>query len=336
MHMGTFWQMGIQIILFLQSLGAWLVEPMKLVTFLGNEEFYLFVAPAILWCLDMDLGLRIGLYLMVSGSLNTIIKMAFHGPRPYWIDTRLKVYTTEISFGVPSGHSQNAVVVWGTLANWLRSGWAWIAALALIFLIGFSRVYLGVHFPHDVLLGWVIGALLLWIMLACEAHLIAWFKRFKPAQQFLIVLGTSMLLILVGVLMRFTLRAWSMPEIWAKNASLTAPASGPPQPLALSGLISNAAVFFGLACGGVWIKDRGGFDARGPLWQRLLRFLIGLAGVAILWYGLGAIFPRGEALLPFILRYIRYALVGLWITALAPMLFIRLKLAQTTSTRNAN
>jgi membrane-associated phospholipid phosphatase len=325
--METILQLGIQFILLLQGLGVWLIGPMRLVTFLGNEEFYLFVAPAIFWCLDMKLGLRLGLYLMVSGSLNTIIKIACHAPRPYWIDTRVKAYATEISFGVPSGHSQHAVVIWGTLAAWLRRRWVWVVALVLIFLIGFSRMYLGVHFPSDVLLGWIIGALLLWILLVCEAPIIAWLKRFQPSQQIIIALGASLLIIFLGVLARLMLGAWSMPEEWVQNAFLAAPTSDPPEPLALSGLISNAAAFFGLAFGGVWIKSRGGFDAGGPALQRLARFLIGLSGVVILWYGLGAIFPRGENLLPYILRYIRYALIGLWITGLAPVLFIRLKLS---------
>ena len=325
--MDVIWQLGIQVVLFLQGLGAWLVEPMKLITFLGNEEFYLFVAPAIFWCLDMNLGLRLGLYLMVSSSFYTIIKMAFHSPRPYWIDTHVKAYSTEISFGAPSGHSQNAVVVWGTLAAWIKRAWAWIVGFALIFLIGLSRTYLGVHFPHDVLLGWAIGALLLWILLAYEPHLVGWLKRYNPEHQVLVALGASFLIILLGVLMRLMLGNWSMPEVWAQNAFLAAPTSDPPEPLALSGLISNAAAFFGLSSGGIWIKSRGGFYAGGPALQRLLRFLIGLAGVVILWYGLGAVFPRGETLMPLILRYIRYSLIGLWITGLAPMLFIRLDLS---------
>ena len=325
--MDIIWQLGIQIVLFLQGMGAWLIEPMKLFTFLGNEEFYLFVAPAIFWCLDMDLGLRLGLFLMLSGSLNTIIKIAFHGPRPYWIDTHVQAYSTEISFGVPSGHSQNAVVVWGKLAAWLRKAWVWIVAVALIVLIGLSRMYLGVHFPHDVLLGWGIGALLLWILLIIEVPLTNWLHNFRPTQQILIAFGASILMVLLGVLVRSVLGNWSMPEEWMQNAFLASPTSDSPEPLGLSGLISNAAVFFGLACGGIWIKSRGGFEARGPAWQRLVRFLIGLIGVGILWYGLGAIFPRGESLLPFALRYIRYALIGLWITAFAPILFIQLKLA---------
>jgi hypothetical protein len=93
-------------------------------------------------------------------------------------------------------------------------------------------------------------------------------------------------------------------------------------------LVSNAGVFFGLAAGWLLLQTKGGFDAGGSWWKRLARFPIGLAGVFVLWYGLGAIFPRGEFLLSYGLRYLRYALVGFWISAPAPWIFIRLGLAE--------
>ena len=56
--------------------------------------------------------------------------------------------------------------------------------------------------------------------------------------------------------------------------------------------------------------------------QRFGRYVLGVLGVFILWFGLGEVFPRGETWLPFLLRFLRYGLVGLWVTALAPLLFI--------------
>ncbi len=321
-------ELGIDFILFLQGLGEWLLAPMKLFTFLGNEEFYLFVAPAIYWCLDARLGLRLGLGLMISGMSNTIIKLALHGPRPYWYSAQVAAHSTETSFGVPSGHSQNAVVVWGMLAARIRRGWAWLVAALLIFLIGLSRMYLGVHFPHDVLLGWSLGALLLWAFLALEGRISAWLSKVKPSEQALAALGFSLGMILLAALVRLGLGAWSLPQEWVQTAAQAAPDAEPIAPLALSGLISNAGAFFGLALGAILIKARRGFDTSGPAWQRLARFLVGVAGVFVLWYGLGAIFPRGEALLPYLLRYLRYALVGVWIIGLSPMLFIRIGLAK--------
>jgi membrane-associated phospholipid phosphatase len=320
--------LGVEVILYLQGLGEWLIGPMKFFTFLGNEEFYLFVAPIFLWCIDMKLGLRLGLRLMISGSINSIFKLAFRGPRPYWYDKRVVAHAAEGSFGVPSGHSQNAVVVWGTIAQWIGRAWGWIAAILIIFIIGLSRMALGVHFLHDVLLGWSIGALLLWVLSRLEAPTLAWIKRYSSTNQMLIAFGASLVLILIGAIIRMALGSWHVPAEWQQLASAAHPGAEPIDPLALSGLISNAAVFFGLAVGAIWLEMGRGFDATGPIWQRSVRFVLGVLGVFLIWYGLGAIFPRGEYLLAYILRYLRYALIGLWVSALAPLIFIRIKLAQ--------
>ncbi len=328
--MDTIYQLGIELILFLQSLGAWLTGPMNFFTSLGYEEFYLFVAPAILWCWNYTLGLQIGIFLMVSGITNNALKLIFHGPRPYWVDERVRALALrpEYSFGAPSGHAQNAVVVWGALAVKINRSWSWVIALILMFFIGVSRMYLGVHFPHDTLIGWLAGALLLWALLRFEAPVIAWLKRYSLSAQALIAFGISLVFILAGALPLLALQGWELPAEWIQLAMKGYPDGGPPTPLELSGTISNAGVFFGLALGAIMLKQRGGYDAGGPIWQRVVRFLIGAIGIGVIWFGLGELFPRGEALLPFILRYIRYGLVGLWVTALAPMLFIAVKLAQ--------
>ncbi len=327
--MDTILMLGISIVLILQSLGEWLVGPMKFFSFLGQEEFFLIVAPALVWCVDAGLGLRTGIALMISGSFSHIFKLTFHAPRPYWYDARVIPYSAETSFGLPSAHSQNAVVVWSLIATWIKKPWAWVAALVLIFLISFSRVYLGVHFPTDVLGGWLIGALVLWATLRFEKPALAWLNKYKPGDQILIALGISLIILLAGALVRLALGNWQMPPAWVDLAARIADAE-PIQPLALSGLVSTAAVFFGMIAGAVLMKQRGWFDASGPVWQRALRYLIGVAGVLILRYGLKAIFPSGESLLPYLFRYLRYALIGMWIMFLAPLVFIRLKLSKPT------
>jgi hypothetical protein len=87
---------------------------------------------------------------------------------------------------------------------------------------------------------------------------------------------------------------------------------------------------FGLASGAIWLKSRGGFETNGSIGQLILRYLLGLIGVLVLWFGLGQLFPDGEDLLSLALRYLRYALVGFWVSALAPLIFIRLRLAHPT------
>ena len=152
-------QLEIQITLMLQSLGGWLAAPMQLLSFFGQESFYILIMPALYWCLDAGIGLRLGAMLMLSGTFNGYFKLLFHSPRPYWVDARVAALSSETSFGLPSGHAMNAASVWGLLGIDLKPRWRralWAAGI-LAFLIGFSRLYLGVHFLRDVLAGWLLG-----------------------------------------------------------------------------------------------------------------------------------------------------------------------------------
>ncbi len=156
---------GVRFIALFQSLGTWLETPMKLFSFLGTEDFFMVALPIIYWCYNTTLGIQVGLILMLSNSINCFLKVSFHGPRPYWISSAVKGLASETSFGNPSNHVQTATVLWGTVAAYLRKGWAGWAAGALVLLIGLSRMYLGVHFPHDVLVGLLVGLALLWLMI---------------------------------------------------------------------------------------------------------------------------------------------------------------------------
>jgi len=319
--------LGILIILWLQDVFVGFVGPMKFFSFLGVEEFYLLVAPAIFWCFDPAFGLKLGIGLMVSGATNGIFKLLFHGPRPYWYDERVLGWSSETSFGVPSGHSQNAVVVWGLIADRLKRGWAWAIAIFLILMIGISRMYLGVHFPTDVLAGWFFGAVILWLFIRFDRPVTSWILRQKPTDQILVALVSSLVLILIAALAQLALGAFEIPASWIELAGQILDAEAI-NPLSLSGVVSTSATLFGMGLGAVLLSKAGWMDVSGPAWQRLLRYLLGLVGVLVLWSGLDQIFPEGDTLIPYIFRYIRYASIGVWIMYLAPLVFFRLKLAK--------
>jgi membrane-associated phospholipid phosphatase len=326
--MDNFLNSGIQIILWLQSLGAWLTPIMKLFTFLGNEQFYLLIAPAILWCIEPILGVRLGLFLMISGMLNTALKVAIHGPRPYWYTTDVKAQGyAENSFGAPSGHAQNAVVVWGTLADRIKKRWFWVIAIIVMFMIGASRIYLAVHFPHDVLLGWLFGIVILWLLLRLERPVVNWIKKYSTGIQLLIIFLFSLVLILIVMIAQLSLRGWSLPTVWVNNARLAFPKEPPITPLSFHNFLSSTGAFFGLAAGWIWISRLGGFTTKDDWWKLILRYLVGLVGVLALYIGLGVLFPESETFLSYALRYIRYALIGFWMSGFAPWLFVKLRLA---------
>jgi membrane-associated phospholipid phosphatase len=319
---------GIDLILALQNLGDWLITPMRFFTFLGDELFFLLVLPVLYWSFSAGWGLRVGLMLMLSASVNGMLKMLLTGPRPYFYDVRVRALTAETSFGIPSGHAQNSAAVWGMLAALAARPWAWTAALALIFMIGLSRMFLGVHFPTDVALGWVVGLLLVWGFVRLEPVVVRRLSQQRLPEQLLTVLSISLLLLVIPALIKLSLSAWTIPTTWLDNVRLALPDGELPDPLALSGQFTSAGAFFGLAAGALLLRRMGGFDAGGSWWKRLVRFPLGLVGVIVLYFGLGAVFPRGEELLPYILRFIRYTLVGLWVAWAAPLIFIRLGLAQ--------
>jgi membrane-associated phospholipid phosphatase len=323
---------GVQFILWLQSLGDWLTPIMKVFTFLGDAEFYLLIAPAILWCVDGPLGLRVGLFLMVNGMVNSAIKVGFHGSRPYWYSREIKVFDIfENSFGTPSGHAQNSVVVWGTLAQRIKGHKAWSITILLMFMIGISRMYLGVHFPHDVLLGWIIGIVMLWLFLRLERPVVSWIKKYPMGVQILISFLFSLVLIFIVVIAMLSLGGWSVPTEWIDNAQFAFPEEPSITPLSFHNFLTSAGAFFGLTAGWIWISHRGGFSTIGEWWKLVLRYLVGLVGVLVLYLGLGSLFPDTETLLAFALRYIRYALIGFWMAGIAPWLFVRLRLARVST-----
>jgi membrane-associated phospholipid phosphatase len=326
--MQVFIESGIAFIIALQSsVGNWFIAPMRFFSYLGNEEFFLLILPLVYWSVDSALGLRVAFILVTSNLFNHIGKLIFAGPRPYWLSSHVRaLWLTETGFGVPSNHAQTAASVWGTFAAYSKRTWIWVVAIMIIFLIGFSRLYLGVHFPHDVIIGWLIGALILWAFMRFWEPVGVWVGQKTLHQQILISFGVSLLFIALGFGTWALRRNYQVPEMWISNSLLAG--TELPDPINPNSTFTSAGTFFGLAVGAAWIMSAGGYQASGPVEKRAIRYVIGLIGVLIFYMGLGAIFPRGEGFIFYLLRYIRYMLVGCWVTGGAPWVFIRFRLAE--------
>lgn len=321
-------QLEIALILWVQSLGVWLASPMRLISMLGQEEFFLLVMPALYWSVDAGLGFRMAVMLLLGNELNFIGKLVCHSPRPYWIDSQVKGYAAETSFGMPSNHAETSAGLWGLMTTYVRQTWLRVLLVSVILLIGLSRIFLGVHFISDVVGGWLLGALSLWVFLKLERPIAAWLRQRTLIQMVILALLSSVLLLVLGLATQAAVRDVQVLDTWKQNAIAAQPGAEI-DPLNLDQTFTLAGTWFGLMVGAAWLYHRqGGFQSTGTLRDRLLRYLIGGVGVLIFWFGLGKIFPRESDLLSYSLRYLRYTLVGLWVSALAPLLFERLGLTQ--------
>ncbi len=321
----------IAITIFFQSMGGWIILPMRLFTFLGQEEFFLLIMPAIFWCVDAVLGLRVGIMLMLAQSVNGFFKLAFHGPRPFWVDTRIRPYMVETSFGIPSGHSETAASVWGLLATSIHKRGLQIALVLVIFFIGLSRIVLGMHFIGDVLAGWLIGALTVALFIKLEKPVWNWLKQMPLGQQYLVLFLFSLLLVGISLLPFMWLSGYQVSPEWLANAALAYP-NVITYPLDPSGAFTVGGTVFGMSAGAAWLfQRRGGLNVSGQLQQRVTRYVFGFVGMIVIYAGLGAIFPRDPNLLSYTLRFLRYMLIGLWVSAIAPVLFVQFDLAKPVS-----
>jgi len=320
---------GIWFITAFQSLGTWLEVPMKFFSFLGSENFFLIFMPLVYWSIDAALGIRLWFISLAGASLNQFFKLAMHAPRPSWVSTNVQAMASETGFGVPSGHAEIGAGLWGMIAAYYRNTWDWIAAVLLVFFIGLSRIYLGVHFPQDVLVGWLLGFLTLWAFVRFWEPVEARVKEMSPWNQIGLAFAVSLAMVLLGAWLIFLLRDFVLPTEWIVNA--TQNGIEPPNPLSFSieTLITSAATFFGACTGLTWMARRGGFSASGPFRKRGARFVVGLIGVLVLYAGLKAIFPSGDTFVAYVFRYIRYTIMGFWVSGGATWTFAKLNLSES-------
>lgn len=318
---------GINLIVAVQTAAPWLKTPALALSFLGNEEFFLLALPFVYWCVDVPLGIRVAAILTLSNGINTLFKLSFHQPRPYWLSTQVTPGVQEMSYGLPSGHAQNAATIWGTLGR-AASGWLRWLLVALIFLIGLSRIVVGVHFPTDVLVGWLIGGAIWWAFVRWEKPALAWFKRMALAQQIGLALVASLVLLAVSI-SGLALVPPADPAEWEANAARFFPPEAgetATNPRDVGGLVGNVGTLFGLAAGVILLLHQGGYDPRVAWWKRGVRFAIGLIGVLILWMGLRLVFPRDASFVSQVLRFARYGVTGFWVAYGAPWVFAKFKM----------
>ena len=143
-------------------------ELMLAVTRLGEETVFLVLALMVFWCVDKKRG-----YLLMSVGflgimINQFMKLSFRIPRPWVLDPNFTILEqareAAAGYSFPSGHTTCAVATFGSLAATSRRKLAAAVCVLLAALVGFSRMYLGVHTPADVLAGALTAMILILLL----------------------------------------------------------------------------------------------------------------------------------------------------------------------------
>jgi membrane-associated phospholipid phosphatase len=292
----------------------------QIISTLGIEEFYLALLPLVYWSVHKEAGRTFAYVFLLTNLFNPLLKHSFRSPRPFWLEPSLEK-AFESSYGVPSGHVQGATITYLFFANWLRRRWVWLLAFVMIVLMGVSRVYLGVHFLHDVLAGFGIGVLVLVGYLFWQRRYMDSFGKRILGQRLLTVIMVPILFTAVYIIIRMIIGEPDSSVAWASFIP-DAELSG------VEGFVTAVASLLGAGIGLVLESSRVRFRVDGPLWQRGVRYLLGLIVTVAIWAGLGQLFPDDPLWLALPLRLLRYTLLTLWVTYYAPWLFVKLNLAQ--------
>ena len=143
----------------------------KALSFIGGEMGLLVALIIILFCWKKETGKRITLTILAVNTWLPMLKAVVLRPRPYMEYPDRITGTADVGgpanledvaaqgYSFPSMHSASAAALFIPLASEIKKRWAWILAVVLTFLVGFSRLMVGMHYPTDVLAGWALGLL---------------------------------------------------------------------------------------------------------------------------------------------------------------------------------
>ncbi|HYF83307.1 MAG TPA: phosphatase PAP2 family protein [Clostridia bacterium] len=165
----------------------------QLITMMGEDIFFMFITAVIYWCIDKELGYKLGFLTLTSATVNCGVKDLLKIPRPIGEPgiRSLRVQTAE-GYSFPSGHTQNTTTLWFFFMLQFRRAWLYMIGILIIVLVGISRLYLGVHTPLDVAGGMIIGVV--WVIVWSSVYEIS---RKQKNKSILII---AVALALIGLL----------------------------------------------------------------------------------------------------------------------------------------
>lgn len=168
-----------------------LTDGMMVITFFGGTYFLtlaIILTILLLWRKHKKDSIMFGFIFLSGVGLNSLLKEIFQRPRP------LEPLIHQLEYSFPSGHAMNSFVFYGALTYFVfwhmknkTLGLVFsIGAGLLVLTIGISRVYLGVHFPSDVLAGFLVGLCWMGVVILVEKTLLFFslFKRYETNKKY--------------------------------------------------------------------------------------------------------------------------------------------------------
>ncbi len=277
----------------------------SVITLLGEETIFMVLGMVIFWCVNKYQGY----YVLSVGFLGTIIngflKMIFRIPRPWIKDPQFTIVESARSaatgYSFPSGHTQSSVGLFGGIARWNKNTLLRIIMIAICVLTPFSRLYLGVHTPLDVIVSYVIAVILVF----------AGYPLFKKIERNpKIMYGVMLTMLLINIAYLCFVCFYNFPEIVYSEENFVNLQSARENGFTLLG--ATLGVLFAFVIDNKWTK----FDTKAVWWVQIIKVIVGLALLLITKEGLK--YPLNAVLDPDswgrVIRYFLLVVVGgvLW------------------------
>lgn len=278
----------------------------SVITYIGQETFFCVVLIAVLWCFDKKWGYRLFLTYVMGTGLNQLLKAIFVIPRPWVLDNKFTIVESAreaaSGYSFPSGHTQGATMLLGTMACWLKKWYITIICAFLTILVGVSRMYLGVHTPLDVGVGLGAGI----VVLAVASLTLDRAKNERKAFARLFIANIITCFILLMYVCFAPKTGANVPEFDAHGVK-----SG------WTMLATSLALALGWYIEGKYIK----YDVKAVWWAQLIKFALGLGLALGIKAGLKPVFTAIAGENAFALDGVRYFLMTLFATAVWPLTF---------------
>ena len=277
---------------------------MLIVTQLGEETAFLVAAMIVFWCVDK----KKGYYVMAVGFLGTLVnqflKLIFRVPRPWVADPNFMVVEGAVEaaagFSFPSGHSTSAVGTFGAIGYASGNSVVKWICYGICVLVPFSRMYLGVHTPADVL----VGAALSVIMIRILSPMVRRHSERGTKNLLAMLLLLSVCLLLFTKFYPFTIAESELHNLTSGNKNA----------YTMLGAIAGLMVAYPLE------RKYVNFDTKAVWWVQILKMILGFAVVLAVKEGLksplDALFAGHMAA-----RAVRYFLVVMMAGLVWPMTF---------------